>query len=268
MTLGVAVYGAAGRMGRTVIKLVQEAADLSLVAAVDAEGSAQVGRDAGQLAGLAESGVPVSERIDALLEADVIVDFSLARALPRLFDALERKHVPLVLATTGLDDALQARLARLAQVQPLVAAGNYSTGVAVLCYLAERASALLPDFDLEIIELHHRNKIDAPSGTAQALLDAAARGRAENGREVAVHGRHGHTGARSKREIGVVSLRGGDVIGEHTLLLAGPGERLELTHRAGNRELFGQGALRAARWVVDKPPGRYGMAEVLGLSGA
>jgi len=266
MSLGVAVHGTAGRMGRTVVKLVHEAADLSLVAAVDAEGAPDIGRDAGQLAGLPDVGVRVEGRIEALLEADVVIDFSLARALPRLFDALERKHVPLVLATTGLDDALRARLAQLARAQPLVAAGNYSTGVAVLNYLAERASALLPDFDLEIVEMHHRHKIDAPSGTALGLLDAAARGRGERGRDVAVYGRHGQTGARSQREIGVTALRGGEVIGDHTLLLAGPAERLELTHRASNRELFAHGALRAARWIVGQPPGRYGMADVLNLS--
>jgi 4-hydroxy-tetrahydrodipicolinate reductase len=265
MTLAVAVHGAAGRMGRTLVKLVQEATDLSLVAAVDAEGAPEVGRDAGLLAGVSEAGVPVESRIEALLAADVIVDFSTVRALPRLFEALERKQVPLVLATTGLDDALQGRLAQLARVQPLVAAGNYSTGVAVLNYLAERASALLPEFDLEIVEMHHRHKVDAPSGTALGLLDAAARGRGENGREVAVYGRQGHPGARTKREIGVVALRGGEVIGDHTLLLAGPAERLELTHRASNRELFAHGALRAARWVVQKEPGQYGMADVLDL---
>jgi 4-hydroxy-tetrahydrodipicolinate reductase len=266
MVLGVALHGAAGRMGRTVMKLVHEAADLSLIAAVDGPDSPELGRDAGQLAGLPELGVRVTDRIESVLEADVVVDFSLPRALPRLFDALQSKRVPLVLATTGLDAALQARLSELARVQPVVAAGNYSTGVAVLYHLAERASALLPEFDIEIVEMHHRHKVDAPSGTALGLLDAAARGRGqEDGRELAVYGRQGHTGARSAREIGVMSLRGGEVIGDHTLLLAGHGERIELTHRAGDRELFAHGALRAARWVADKPPGRYGMAQVLGL---
>lgn len=266
MALGVAVHGAAGRMGRTVIKLVHEASDLSLVAAVDAEGSPELGRDAGQLAGVAQLGVRVTDRVESLLSADVVVDFSLVHALPRLLDALERKHVPLVLATTGLDETLAARLTALAQAQPLIAAGNYSTGVAVLYHLAERASALLPEFDLEIVEMHHRHKIDAPSGTALGLLDAAALGRNQNGRELAVYGRQGHPGPRSAREIGVMTLRGGDVIGDHTLMLAGAGERLELTHRAVNRELFAHGALRAARWLVGKPAGRYGMAQVLGLS--
>ena len=266
MTLTVAIHGVAGRMGRTVVKLVHEASDLSLVAAVDAEGSSEVGRDAGELVGLPAIGVSVSGRIESLLEADVVVDFSLAMALPRLFDALEQKHVPLVLATTGLDEALQARLTELARVQPLIAAGNYSTGVAVLSHLAERAAALLPEFDVEIVEMHHRHKIDAPSGTALGLLDAAVRGRGHHGREHAVYGRQGHTGARTSNEIGVMALRGGDVIGDHTLMLAGPGERLELTHRASNRELFAHGALRAARWLPGKPAGRYSMAQVLGLS--
>ena len=265
MALGVAVHGAAGRMGRTIVKLVHEARDLSLIAAVERAGSPELGRDAGQLAGLAPTGVAVTDRIESVLEADVVVDFSLPPALPRLLEALERKRVPLVLATTGLEPALDARVSELARAQPLVAASNYSTGVAVLNHLAERASALLAEFDLEIVEMHHRNKVDAPSGTALSLIDAAARGRAQDGRESAVFGRHGQTGARSQREIGVMTLRGGDVIGDHTLLLAGPGERLELTHRATNRELFAHGALRAARWVVKQPPGRYGMAQVLGL---
>jgi 4-hydroxy-tetrahydrodipicolinate reductase len=171
-----------------------------------------------------------------------------------------------VLATTGLDDALYVRIDALAAQLPLVAAPNYSLGVAVLCHLAEQAAALLPDFDLEIIEMHHRNKVDAPSGTALGLLDAAARGRGQQGREHAVYGRKGHPGARSQSEIGVLSLRGGDVIGDHTLMLAGPGERLELSHRASNRSLFAHGALRAARFLVGKTAARYTMAQVLGLA--
>lgn len=266
MGVAVAVHGASGRMGRVVVQLVHQADDLSLAAAIDSEASPELGRDAGELAGVGNLGVPISARIEDLARADVVVDFSLPAALPRLFTFLEHKPIALVLATTGLDDALNGRIDALARVLPLVAAPNYSTGVAVLNYLAEQASALLPDFDLEIIEMHHRHKVDAPSGTALGLLDAAARGRKQNGREHAVFGRHGHPGARSNSEIGVMALRGGDVIGDHTLLLAGPGERLELTHRASNRSLFAHGALRAARFVSAKPPGRYSMAQVLGLA--
>jgi 4-hydroxy-tetrahydrodipicolinate reductase len=266
MTIRVAVHGAAGRMGRTIVQLVHEAADLTLCAAIDAEGSPLLGCDAGELAGLPALGVKLSSELALLDGADVVIDFSLPRALPRLFARLGEKPLPLVLATTGLDDALWSGVAKLAERMPLVAAPNYSTGVAVLYHLAEQAAALLPEFDLEIIEMHHRNKIDAPSGTALGLLDAAARGRGQDGRAQAVYGRQGHPGARKQEEIGVMTLRGGDVIGDHTLILAGAGERLELSHRATNRSLFAQGALRAARFVVGKPAGRYSMPQVLGLT--
>ena len=266
MVLKVGVHGAGGRMGRTVVQLVHEAEDMKLAAAVDAEGSPLLGRDAGELAGVPALGVPVSARIEELASADVIVDFSLPLALPRLFAFLEQRALPLVVATTGLDAVLGARIDALARAMPLIAAPNYSTGVAVLYHLAEKAAALLPDFDLEILEMHHRHKVDAPSGTALGLLDAAARGREVDGRELAVFGRQGHTGARSEREIGVMTLRGGDVFGDHTLMLAGPGERLELTHRASSRALFARGALRAARFVAVQKPGRYSMPQVLGLA--
>lgn len=266
MALKVGVHGAGGRMGRSVVQLVHEAEDLTLVAAVDAEDSPLVGRDAGELAGVPALGVPVSSRIEELANADVIVDFSLPVALPRLFAFVEQRPLPLVIATTGLDASVNARLDGLSRSMPLIAAPNYSTGVAVLYHLAQQATALLADFDLEIIEMHHRHKVDAPSGTALGLLDAAARGRDVNGRELAVYGRKGHTGARSDREIGVMTLRGGDVFGDHTLMLAGPGERLELTHRASSRALFARGALRAARYVAMQKPGRYSMPQVLGLT--
>lgn len=261
----VAIHGASGRMGRTLVKLVHEAPDLRLVAAIDAADSPYVGRDAGELAGVGSTQIAISGAIEAVAEADVVIDFSLPKALPRLFERLEQTPRALVLATTGLDQGLSARLEALGSKLPFVAAPNYSLGVAVLYYLAEKASALLPDFDLEIIEMHHRHKVDAPSGTALGLLDAAARGRGLDGRKHAVYGRQGHTGARTDQEIGVMTLRGGEVIGDHTLLLAGSAERLELTHRANDRALFAHGALRAARFLVGQAPGRYGMPQVLGL---
>jgi 4-hydroxy-tetrahydrodipicolinate reductase len=267
MVLKVGVHGAAGRMGRTIVQIVSEAADLTLAAAIDSEGSPALGRDAGELAGVRKLGINVSAAIDELGQADVIIDFSLPVALPRLLAFAEAKPIPLVLATTGLDDKLNARIEALSRRVALIATPNYSTGVAVLFHLAEQAAALLPEFDMEIVEMHHHHKIDSPSGTALGLLDAAARGRQQNGRELAVYGRHGQIGARPgpAREIGVMTLRGGDVIGDHTLHLAGPGERLELTHRATNRSLFAQGAIRAARYVARQPAGRYNMAQVLGL---
>jgi 4-hydroxy-tetrahydrodipicolinate reductase len=265
MSLRVAVHGAAGRMGRTIVQLVHEAEDLTLHCAIDAEGSPLLGRDAGELAGVLPLGIALTSSLSALRGADVVIDFSLPVALPRLFDALRSQPLPLVVATTGLDETLVATLRELEMRMPLIAAPNYSTGVAVLYHLAEQAAALLPDFDMEIVEMHHRKKVDAPSGTALGLLDAAARGRSQDGRALAVYGRKGQTGARSQREIGVMTLRGGDVIGEHTLMLAGGGERLELTHKATHRSLFAQGALRAARFLVGKPAGAYTIPQVLGL---
>jgi len=266
MALKVAIHGASGRMGRSLIQLIHSASDLELVAAIDSHDSPLLGRDAGELAGVGAMG-PLTAHVEAIADADVVIDFSLASALEGLLQYVLRFERPLVLGTTGLSPAQWARVDDAARLVPLIAAPNYSTGVAVLYHLAERASALLADFDLEIVEMHHRHKVDAPSGTALGLLEAVARPRGIDPKEHAVYGREGHPGARKADEIGVVALRGGDVIGEHTLLLAGGGERLELTHRAGDRSLFARGALRAARWLAapDKRPGRYGMKEVLGL---
>lgn len=266
MPLRVAVHGAAGRMGRALVQLIAEADDLTLAAAIDAPSCPALGRDAGELAGQGALGVPISSRVEDIAGADVVIDFSLPSALDPLVAAAEACARPVVLATTGLSEAQWAKVEALSARVPLVAAPNYSSGVTVLYHLAERASALLEEFDLEIVEMHHRNKIDAPSGTALGLADAAARGRELVAKDHAVYGRHGHTGARTAREIGVMTLRGGDVIGDHTLILAGQGERLELTHRASDRALFARGALRAARWVIRQKPGRYGMTHVLGLA--
>lgn len=265
MTLKIAVHGAAGRMGRSVVQLIHAAEDLELAAAIDGVDSPVLGRDAGELAGVGAMGWPVSGHVEAIASADVVIDFSLPSAIDALLDTVVRLERPLVLATTGLSEAQWKRVDEAARVVPLVAAPNYSTGVTVMLHLAERASALLGDFDLEIVEMHHRNKVDAPSGTALGLLDAAARGRGWDPRAHTVYGREGHPGPRKREEIGVMTLRGGDVIGEHTLILAGAGERIELTHRAGDRALFARGALRAARWVAGQRPGRYDMKSVLGL---
>ena len=265
MTLKVALHGAAGRMGRALVQMIHAASDLELAGAVDSKDSPALGRDAGELAGIGALGWPVTASLEALASADVVIDFSLPVAIDALLEAVVRYSRPLVLATTGLSSAQWTHVDQAARSVPIVAAPNYSTGVAVLYHLAERASALLAEFDLEIVEMHHRNKVDAPSGTALGLAEAAAHGRNLAAREHAVYGREGHPGARTKDEIGVMTLRGGDVIGDHTLILAGSGERLELAHKATSRELFAQGALRAARWVPSQAPGRYTMKEVLGL---
>jgi 4-hydroxy-tetrahydrodipicolinate reductase len=252
-------------MGKTLVRLVQEAPGLELAAAVDSAQSPLLGKDAGELAGVGALGCPITASLESIASADVVIDFSLPVALKGLFAAVQRYSRPLVLATTGLSESQWREVDELAKQVPLVAAPNYSTGVAVLYYLAQKASALLADFDLEVIEMHHRNKVDAPSGTALGLAAAAARGRELDAKTHSIYGREGHPGARTDKEIGVMTLRGGDVIGDHTLILAGPGERLELSHRATNRDLFARGALRAASWIATRGPGRYGMNHVLGL---
>ncbi|MDB4973689.1 MAG: hypothetical protein JWN48_2030 [Myxococcaceae bacterium] len=265
MTTKIAIHGAAGRMGRVLVQRIAEDDALELAAAVDSPKSPYLGRDAGELAGISATGWPLTAQLEALASADVVIDFSLPAAFDALLDAVLRYSRPLVLATTGLSEAQWARVDEAAKSIPIVAAPNYSAGVTVLYYLAKQASALLPDFDLEVVEMHHRNKVDAPSGTALGLAEAAASGRDLLLKEHAVYGRQGHPGARPDKEIGIMTLRGGDVIGDHTLILAGQGERLELSHRATQRSLFAHGALKAARWLPTQPPGRYGMMDVLGL---
>lgn len=257
--LELAVCGATGRMGRTVVRLCQESDDLQLVGACAASGDPHLGEDAGTLAGAGAAGVTVTDDMAAaLLGARVVVDFSLPSALNELTRLAARKKVALVSGTTGVTDL--GPLDEAAAQIPVLWAPNMSLGIQVLSELvAEAARRLGPDFDIEITEVHHKKKVDSPSGTAVRLGEAV--------REVrplrTVSGRHGIVGARPSDELGVFALRGGDVIGDHTVYLFGPGERLELTHRATNRDLFAIGALRAARWIAGKPARRYTLADVL-----
>jgi 4-hydroxy-tetrahydrodipicolinate reductase len=261
--LCVSVCGATGRMGRAVIRLCGEAPDLEIVGACAGPGDPGLGEDAGTLAGAGRSGVAITDDMaSALLGAQVVIDFSQPQALEQLARLAARQGVALVSGTTGLKDLalLDTAAARIA----VVWAANMSLGVQVLSELAaEAARRLGPGFDIEICETHHRSKVDAPSGTALRLADALREVRSLR----PVTGRTGIVGARAPDEIGVLAFRGGDVIGDHTVHLLGPGERLELTHRATSRELFAQGALRAARWVVKQPPGRYSLKDVLGSAG-
>lgn len=261
--LAVGVHGAGGRMGRAIVKGVIEAADLTLVAAVDREGSPALGSDAGELALAGRAGLGVSAGFDALERAEVVIDFSTPRATEWLATQLCQKPRPLVVGTTGLDDAASKALNELAAVAPVLVAPNTSIGVNVLFHLAAEAARLLGDeFDAEIMEMHHKHKVDAPSGTALRLAERVKESR---GYATVVHGRSGQVGARPAGEIGILALRGGDVVGEHTLTFAGPGERIELVHRAHDRGLFARGALRAARFVKHAPPGRYDMSDALGM---
>lgn len=260
----VALHGATGRMGRAITARVANDGGLELVAAYALPSDPDVGKDVGLLAGCEALGVTVTAL--GALDADVVIDFTTPAGTRAIAEACEAAHTPLVTGTTGLDSHAEAALDSLAKVAPVVHAPNMSVGVTLLFHLAELAAARLgPDFDADIVEMHHRNKFDAPSGTAVRLAEHVARARGLDPVEAVVHSRAGEVGARGDGEIGVVSLRGGGVIGEHTLMLTSEGERLELTHRALDRAIFARGAVRAARWVVDQRAGRYGMAGVLGL---
>ncbi len=265
----VAVHGAAGRMGRSIVKVLSEDSSATLVSAIDRSGHPTLGQDAGLLAGLAEPlGVAVSAALPSALEhAEVVIDFSLPEPARALFKACAERRIAAVVGTTGFDAATRAALDALCKVAPVVVAPNYSIGVNVLWALAAQAVRLLgPEYDIEIVEMHHRHKVDAPSGTAVRLTEVVAQARGLDPQRAAVHGRQGQVGARRGDELGVHALRGGDVVGDHTLVLAGPGERIELTHRAHTREIFARGAVRAAHWVSGRPPGLYEMADVLGIT--
>lgn len=258
----ITIHGASGRMGKAVARLAA-AEGASVVGAIASRTSKSLGRDVGEVAGAGNLGVVISgDTAAGLLGADVVIDFSIAAALPALLQIAMRSRVAVVSGTTRLDATCERLLEETARVVPVLWAPNTSVGVQVLAELAaEAARRLGPSFDVEIVETHHRGKIDAPSGTATRLADAVRAARADL---LDVHGREGNVGPRENDELGVFAVRGGDVIGDHTVHLLGPGERIELTHRATSRDLFARGALQAARFVVGKPPGRYTMSDVVG----
>jgi 4-hydroxy-tetrahydrodipicolinate reductase len=258
-----AIFGATGRMGLAIARLAHAAGDVQIVGAICADSDPALGRDLGELAGVGSLGVVTgADTASGLLGADVVIDFSVAAAVPNLFALAARQKVAVVSGTTNLDDAAKKALDKAAQSVPVLWAPNMSLGVQVLSELVEQALRRLgPGFDVEITEIHHKKKVDAPSGTAKRLADAARAARPEL-REV--HGRSGDVGARKDDEMAVYGLRGGDVIGDHTVYLFGHGERIELVHRASSRDLFAHGALVAARFLVGKSPQRYTIADVLG----
>ena len=261
----VAVAGAAGRMGRLLVAGVAADAGLTLAGATELAGSPHVGADAGELAGCGRLGVSlVADLGEALARARVLIDFTAPAATLPALEAAAQRGAAAVVGTTGWSASERTRLEAIAARLPVVFAPNFAAGVQVLTRLVEQAVALLgPGFDVEVLELHHRRKEDAPSGTALHLAAAAARARGVALDDVRRTAREGRPGPRSDGEIGLQALRGGDVPGDHTVFLLGAGERLELTHRAGSREAFVAGALRAALWVADRPPGLYTMADVL-----
>jgi 4-hydroxy-tetrahydrodipicolinate reductase len=254
-------------MGRSIASVLHEDLEANLVAAMDREQSDVLGQDMGVLVGQEPSGVRITSDIEEFLaNVEVVIDFSVAPATAKLLPLCAGQRIPMVIGTTGLDLETRASLERAAERVPIVFAPNYSQGVNALYFLAARATELLgPAFDAEIVEIHHRLKVDAPSGTAVRLAEVVGEAKRLDTAHAINSGRSGQVGARPLEEIGVMALRGGDVVGEHTLYLVGEGERIELTHRATDRSIFARGAVRAAHWVVTRPAGLYDMADVMGI---
>lgn len=265
--LGVVVTGVAGRMGRSLVQAVAEADGLVLSGATERAESDAVGRDVGELTGGERNGVVVKENLaDALEGAAVVIDFTLPEASLGHAKVCAEHGVALVLGTTGFSFEAKREIAAVAKQVPVVMAPNMSVGVNVLFKLAAQVARILGDeYDVEMVEVHHRHKRDAPSGTGVKLCEVVAESLGLDYSKDVIHSREGDVGARPDRKIGVGVLRGGDVVGDHTVMFLGDGERLELTHRAGNRMNFAKGATRAARWVAGRPAALYDMQDVLGL---
>jgi len=265
----VIVAGAAGRMGQRILAMVRQHPELEVAAAFEHPDNPAVGMDAGEQAGIGTLGVPIAAGLDEVIDqGDVIIDFTFHTATMAFTAQAAAKGKPMVIGTTGLsaDDLAEIR-ARAQAHFPCVQAPNMAVGVNVLFKLVEKTAAILgSSFDVEIVEAHHRFKKDAPSGTALKLGEMAAKGLGRDLEQVGVYSRHGLIGERSAEEIGIQTIRAGDIVGEHTVYFAGPGERLELVHRAHSRDNFARGAALAAAWVVRQPKGLYTMFDVLGLA--
>ena len=263
----IVVTGAAGRMGRELVKAICATDGATLLGALESKGSPALGRDAGDLAGVGKLGVPITDdALDLIVKADAILDFTVPAATVAFAELAANARIVHVVGTTGLSDADHARLDAAARHATIIQSGNFSLGVNLLAAVTRRiAEALDPDFDIEVIEMHHKMKVDAPSGTALLLGEAAAAGRGVTLADVSQRVRDGHTGARKRGDIGFATLRGGSVVGEHTVMFVSDTERLEITHRAVDRGLFSRGAVKAALWGQGKGPGRFDMMDVLGL---
>ncbi|MBY5696036.1 4-hydroxy-tetrahydrodipicolinate reductase [Rhizobium leguminosarum] len=263
------VVGAAGRMGQTLIRLIHSIEGVNLHAAVERAGSPFVGKDAGEIAGLGPTGVIIGDDpLNAFLDAEGVLDFTSPAATVEFSGLAAQARIVHVVGTTGCLPDDNARIAAAARHARVVKSGNMSLGVNLLGVLAEQAARALDpiDWDIEILEMHHKHKVDAPSGTALLIGEAAAKGRGIDLASKSVRVRDGHTGAREAGTIGFATLRGGSVIGEHSVLFAGEGEIVTLSHSAADRSIFARGAIKAALWARDKKPGLYSMLDVLGLS--
>ncbi|HWS76618.1 MAG TPA: 4-hydroxy-tetrahydrodipicolinate reductase [Quisquiliibacterium sp.] len=262
----IAVAGASGRMGRMLVEAVLEAPDAELAGALDVAGSPAIGRDAGDFLGRA-TGVRIADSLDdALAGADVLIDFTRPEGTLRHLEACVRRGVRMVIGTTGFDDAGKAAIRAAAQRIGIVFAPNMSVGVNATFKLLEIAAKILAQgYDIEIIEAHHRHKVDAPSGTALKMGEVIAGALGRDLKQVAVYGREGVTGERDPSTIGFATVRGGDIVGDHTVLFAGIGERIEITHRSASRVTYAHGSLRACRFLVGRQAGLFDMQDVLGL---
>jgi 4-hydroxy-tetrahydrodipicolinate reductase len=266
--LKIGIVGAAGRMGIVLARQIAATRGCVIAGGTERAGSAGLGRDLGSVAGIGALGVAIADDpLPLFAGADVVLDFTAPEASVRHADIAAQAKCPLVIGTTGLAPEQLEAIARAGRHTPIVQSGNMSLGVNLLAGLTRRLARLLDeDFDIEIVEMHHRLKVDAPSGTALLLGEAAAAGRGVALKDEAVRGRDGITGARRRGQIGFASLRGGNVVGDHTVIFAADNERIELTHKAGDRALFARGAVHAALWTRGKPPGLYSMADVLALT--
>jgi 4-hydroxy-tetrahydrodipicolinate reductase len=265
----VGIAGCAGRMGQMLLKLLISAPGVLVVGGTERRGSHVLGRDLGALAGGEPLGIIIGDNPEPLFEqADVVVDFTSPSATAQHATLAAKTGTAHVIGTTGLDSDQMGAISRAAQRVPIVLASNMSLGVNLLEQVVEEIARILDtDWDIEIVEMHHRHKVDAPSGTALMLGRAAAEGRGVNLDEVSVRARDGHTGARRRGDVGFATLRGGSVVGEHAVLFAADGEIVELKHHAADRGIFARGAVKAALWGKGKPPGLYSMLDVLGLAG-
>ena len=267
MATRIAINGAAGRMGRCLIQAVEQTEGLELSAAIDRADSSLLGADAGELAGVGKLGVAITTDIDAATaDSDVIIDFTLPEVTIALLPYCIKNQCHLVIGTTGFSDEQKAEIDQAAQQVSMVLAPNMSVGVNLTLKLLDIAARVLgDDVDIEIMESHHRHKVDAPSGTALRMGEVVADALGRDLKECAVYGREGRTGERDRKTIGFATVRAGDIVGDHTVMFAGEGERVEITHKASSRMTFALGAMRASSWLMDRPSGLFDMQDVLSL---
>ena len=266
--INVGVIGAGGRMGRMLIEAIQDNPQTILTAAIERQGSSLVGADAGEVAAVGRLDVKIVDDLQSVInKIDVLIDFSLPVATEQNMQVCAEHNVAMVIGTTGFNEQQEQVLAKASEQVAIVYAGNYSTGVNLsLKLLGMAAKAFGTDADVEVIEAHHKHKIDAPSGTAYMMAEAVAEARGQNLKDVAVYGREGQTGEREAGTIGIHAIRGGEIIGDHTVMFIADGEVVEITHRARARMTFAAGAMRAATWIVQQSAGQYNMQDVLGLN--